>query len=144
MNKKGFTLIEILAVIVLLGLIGTIAVTSINGVNDNIKKEMLNSKANMIEEAALLYGQNYIGTVKNSSNNYNSNPCINVKVYELVPTYLDKDNDNDCLTSDSTDEGCIVDPSDKNNYLDNYNIIVYYKNNRIKAKLDIDKNLSCS
>ena len=40
MNKKGFTLVELLAVIVVLGLIIAIAVPSINAISIKIKENM--------------------------------------------------------------------------------------------------------
>ena len=40
-NKKGFTLVELLAVIVILGLVAVIAVPASMTVSDGIKKNML-------------------------------------------------------------------------------------------------------
>lgn len=145
-NKKGFTLVELLVVIVILAIVVVIAVPSIAGVNGLIKQNMLEKKGEIIEEAAILLGQDMKGSVIASSKKYKNNyPCKSIIVSSLVPDYLDKDNENQCLNqySDGT-VGCIVDPSDDNNYLDKKEIIIYYKNKRIHAIIDLDDTLSCS
>ena len=151
MNKKGFTLIELLGVIIILAVVIIIAVPTINGVVSNIQDNMLAEKKNMIEESAILYGQDVRYSILNSNkkykkgNNATSFPCISKYVYELVPDYLEKDNDNNCLTSTSTSgNGCIVDPRDSNNYLDKEEVIIYYKNKRIHAVLNNKGTYSCS
>lgn len=145
MNNKGFTLVELLAVIVVLAIIIGIAVPSIMGINQSIKDNMLDKKVTMIEEAAVLLGQDIKGSIMNSSLKYNGNPCKSIVVSKLVPTYLDTDNNNSCLDSTSTGTvGCITDPSDAKKYLDKKEIIIFYKNKRIYAKVDVDDNLQCS
>ena len=143
MNKKGFTLVELLAVIALLGVIATIAVASVNGITDSINKNMLEKKLLMIEEAAVLMGEDNKNNIVYSGYNYDGNPCQIYYVYDLVPDYLDKDNDNDCLNLGSS-EGCVVNPINKDDYLDNKEIIVYFKNKRIYAKVNMDNDLTCS
>lgn len=57
MNKKGFTLVEILAVLVLIGLLLGIAIPGINKISSNMKNKSYNKKVNLIESAAILWGQ---------------------------------------------------------------------------------------
>ena len=52
MNKKGFTLVELLAVIVVLGLVITITATKGFGAFDNTKKAITKQNLNAIKEAA--------------------------------------------------------------------------------------------
>jgi len=71
-NEKGFTLVELLAVIVILGIIGAIAVPSIAGVIENSKKDAHIANAQSLLEAARLYDvsddiENTGGTVKYST-----------------------------------------------------------------------------
>lgn len=144
-NNKGFTLIELLAVIVLLGVIITIAVPSINGIVNSINKNMLEKKVVLIEEAASMMGEDIKGSIINSSLKYKDFPCKSFIISDLVPQYLDKDNDNECLAKDSTETlGCIINPSAKDTYLDKLEVIIYYKNKRISAKVDTLDELTCS
>ncbi|MEZ7170812.1 competence type IV pilus major pilin ComGC [Sporosarcina sp. OR05] len=54
-NEKGLTLVELLAVIVILGIIAAIAVPSIGGIIDNTKIKAVHSDAQNIISAASLY-----------------------------------------------------------------------------------------
>ena len=53
-NKKGFTLVELLAVIVILALLATIATPLVLTVQKSIKGKMFDAKDKMIREAAVL------------------------------------------------------------------------------------------
>ena len=55
MNKKGFTLIEVLAVIVILALLSVLVTPSITAISNRIKHNMLESKINLINDAAIDY-----------------------------------------------------------------------------------------
>ena len=55
MNKKGFTLVELLAVIVILGLVITIVGTKGFGAFDNTKKAITSQNINAIKESAKVY-----------------------------------------------------------------------------------------
>lgn len=57
-NKKGFTLIEILAVIVLISLIIIIAVPSVKSISIKSKKKLFDTKVKLTEEAVNLWGIN--------------------------------------------------------------------------------------
>ena len=144
-NNKGFTLVELLVVIAILGIVIVIAVPSVQGVNNLIRNNMLDKKVEIIEEAAIMLGQDMKGSVIASEKTYKTFPCKRIVISSLVPNYLDKDNENECLKEDSTDTiGCIVDPSDESKYLDKKEVIIYYKNKRIHAIVDINDELVCS
>ncbi|WP_186576259.1 competence type IV pilus major pilin ComGC [Aquibacillus kalidii] len=53
-NAKGFTLVELLAVIVILGIIVAIAVPAIGGIIDNARNDANDAEDEMILEAARL------------------------------------------------------------------------------------------
>lgn len=57
MKKNGFTLVELLAVIVILAIIITIAVVSVTGTRNDSLQRVLDTKIEEIESGAVLYGQ---------------------------------------------------------------------------------------
>ena len=52
LNKKGFTLVELLAVIVILALLMVVAVSTVGNVQENAKKNALKTEAQKIVNAA--------------------------------------------------------------------------------------------
>jgi len=145
MSKKGFTLVELLTVIIVLGIIVSIAIPSVMGIYGIIEDNILDSKVTMIEESAVMFGQDIKRRIISSTKKYKTFKCDSFIVSDLVPHYLDKDNDNSCLVKSSTGtKGCIVDPRDEDKYLDKYEVIIYYQNKRIKAVVDTKNELTCS
>ncbi|MGM0844076.1 MAG: type II secretion system protein [Bacillota bacterium] len=57
MNQKGLTLVELLAVIVILGVIGTIAALSIGQIIEKSKHQAFIANAHTIKDAASLYAK---------------------------------------------------------------------------------------
>ncbi len=53
LNKKGMTLFELLAVIVILGIIAAIAYPTVNGIINNTKKDAVVANANTFVNAAM-------------------------------------------------------------------------------------------
>lgn len=78
MNSKGFTLVELLAVVVILLLISTIAISSISAAieRQNVKKD------EAAKEILISYAKLYFDDHKNS---IGDNPCVNV--LELIDEY---------------------------------------------------------
>ncbi|MBQ6687156.1 MAG: prepilin-type N-terminal cleavage/methylation domain-containing protein [Bacilli bacterium] len=132
MNNKGFTLVELLAVIVLLAVIGTLAVPSIMGISLKTKKTMLDTKKDLIKENAKLYGQENLSEVVESTKKLRKNSvnqgyeCITLTVKDLY--------DEGYLTGDKDDEeaGYILNPVDNSN-MNSLKVIIYYKNKRVAA-----------
>lgn len=136
MNKNGFTIIELLAVIALLAIITTIAVPAILGIQNNIQEKSLKTKFSVIEESAIMYGQdNKSEIIESENSDDNGNKYIVIKVSDLVSKYLDADIEfgiNGC----NKENGCVVNPNNKNIFLDDYNIEIIYKNKRIYATMN--------
>lgn len=100
MNKKGFTLSEILVVIAIIGVIAVIAVPSVIFVNKRINVKLYNQKVINIEKAAELYASQNKSLFDGSSE-------VEISVADLINNnYLE--NDGKCGDSD-----CLVNPTDK-------------------------------
>lgn len=61
-NKKGFTLIEIIAVIAIMSIVIVIAVYSVKDSGKSVKEKDYATKVNLIETSAVFYGQDVLET----------------------------------------------------------------------------------
>ncbi len=156
MNKKGFTLVELIGVVVILGIIIGIAVPSYIAVSNNIKEKNYNQKIDNIKSKALEYA---------TDNNVES---ITIPVKALIEEgYLAEENpdngDNekitnplggylDCANIDivRTDDSYDIKLSDTSNcstenIVNNSKIIIdvyEYRNNTLGKKLGSNGNVS--
>lgn len=123
-NKKGFTLVELLAVIVIMAILVTIAVPSTMRISNKLKVDMYCKKIDAIETQAQLYGEDrresFTGNFNQNGTNYKSKT---ITVKELVDTgYLKKD---------QKDSPYVVDPRNKKTTdLYNMSFTIYIKYNR--------------
>lgn len=85
-NKKGFTLVELLAVIVILGVLTAIAVPSVLGISKKIKTDMYESKIKTIEVAAELWADDHKSDCLSQINT--------LQVGQLIPDYLKADDNS--------------------------------------------------
>ena len=121
-NKKGFTLIEILCVIVLIGILSVIATISIVNLSSKSKDNLYCAKIELIENIAESYGIKYELELNNSNELYNGYKSLKIKVRTLVDAgKLEPDKKND-----------VINPKD-NTIMNDIDIILYLKNNQIKA-----------
>ena len=97
MNNKGFTLVEIIAVVAILGLLAIITTPAYETISNNIKTRNYESKKNTIKSQTLSYVEKYFkDKVYDGSNSYN------------------------CYTVDYLIEnGIILSDSDKDEYIEN-------------------------
>lgn len=130
MNNKGFTLIEIIGVITIIAIVIVLATPAINSINNGIQENMLEKKIKFIELAGKSYGGDYRSSIESSTKKYEGHKCIKKTVKDLVLLdYLDKETKED-------NSNYIEDPTDKENYLDNDYVIIYFES------LNEDNNLS--
>ncbi len=96
-NKKGFTLVELLAVIILLGILMAIAVPSYLGISKKIKTDMYTSKIKTIEVAAISWAdENKQSCNATAYNNLTLNDLINGK-------YLRDDEDSNIVNPNTNE-----------------------------------------
>ena len=91
MNKKGFTLVELMAVIALLGILVVLVTPSLISLRNNVTNGSLKSKLQTIHSAAIDYAQDRLNLVPSPINasyklgdkTYNVN-CLQVKISTLI------------------------------------------------------------
>lgn len=129
MKNKGFTLVELIAVIVVLSLLITIAVPSVITISNKIKTNMFTEKISSIESSAKLYAQDMFSESVQASTT--PIPIKIIQIRDLVKTgYLKKDDENCDINVNNS--SCIKDPRDDSS-LDNSLIEIYTKNKRLYA-----------
>lgn len=152
MNKKGFTLVEVLTVIVLLSLILGIAVPNITKASKKAKERTLLTKVKNIEKAAILYGQDHRGDFDINNSTYNQNNtnkekfkyCLNGdtvinncyyfnKGNSIIVENLIENSEGKKYINADDESGNIVNPTDKEKKLNSCKIQIYKKYGKIYA-----------
>ena len=135
-SNKGFTLVEIIAVIAILGVVLTIAVLSVHKLFRKNKESAYDSKVAIIlkqakqyalDEESVLYGS------ASANKRYGNYVCATVTVGDLLTKgYLDK------TDKDLTDGGnVVVNPKD-NSSMNNMRILLYIKSKDTPSSPDYD------
>ncbi|MBE6158603.1 MAG: BspA family leucine-rich repeat surface protein [Firmicutes bacterium] len=130
MKKKGFTLAELLSVIVIMGIILLVAIPSVFGISKVVKDNMFCTKVHNLESAAKLYGSDY-------NDDFDDRGYIKVEVKTIIDNNLYKKETDECSLGDE-DNGCVVDPRDES-ALDNRTITIVKTGQRYYAYYDFDK-----
>lgn len=149
MNKNGFTLVELLVVIALIGLLTVIAVPSALTISKKVKQSMMDSKIELIESGSIVWGQNnksdiytlpYASTVPDDAKCTKANTDSNVKSC-VRKTINDMLNTEKAFKEDEMDEAgttkLMINPTTDKSINDCY-IEIYIKNKRVYAKYDTD------
>lgn len=99
MKKNGFTLVELLSVLIILGLLIVLTIPSFANVYTGVRRENLNGKITEIKAAALKYGDTIKDEVKNASGS-----CLETNVAELIEKgYLISESDSENVIYSSVD-----------------------------------------
>ena len=146
--NKGFTLVELMAVLVLIVIIASIGYAGITAVQRNINQNLWEATVEGIETGAVKYGQDNLNdlNVKATCNNNEIKNCIEVTVGFLIDSnYIDTD-ENEC--EKDSNGNCKEDNAGNIIYTDreiitnnvtgeivNDNIVfIYLENNRVYAE----------
>lgn len=131
MNKKGFTLIEMLAVVIILGVIMVVALPSVSKLINKNRMKNYETYLDVLDEKMKVFIDKYKGELSfsttDSDNNKTSISCYQIKYQDLLKNdfiiesdvkcsgniYLKKENGN--ITADYSNLAC----TDKNG--DSYN-----------------------
>lgn len=133
MNKRGFTLVELLAVLVILGLLVTIAVPAATSVSEKAKAKMLKTKTQLAMQGAILYFQDHKDAFSSGSDLTNCSTSDNVITCHVTFKKLADLSQLDYDVTDDNGVGHVQNPVDKS-YIDNAYIIVTY--NTISRSVD--------
>jgi len=128
-NNKGFTLVELIAVIAILALIIILVMASTNNIQDAMRVNMFCTKIKSIENVAVSWGQDnfqILQEVKSGENhNHVTTATSKIKVQRLLnERYLKPDVENE-----------LIDPRNNGIPMNELEIIVYVKHNRVYAKI---------
>lgn len=133
MSKRGFTLTELLAVIVVLSITMLIASSGIRVIYGKINENMLETRKKLILEGGKQFGiENRQYILGNSCliNELKYSNCKIMKVKELIPEFLstnEKCNGVLCIKNDVTGENMNEDE-----------MAIYIKNNRVHSTFDYE------
>lgn len=112
MNKKGFTLTELLVVVAIIGILSVIIVPSVIKINKNINNRLLSQKEEYIKSAAEMYAEDNPDLFSGTGVTY-------VTVDKLISSnYLEYDEIKGKANCSSESDvqsaaGCLIDPTDK-------------------------------
>ena len=165
-KKNGFTLVELMAVIVLIALIMTIAIPNVLRLSKNTKIKAYDTKINLLESAAEAYGNDNLGAIKDSiarcSLTTNGTDVTDVRYFPTNENGLDDvypcrrftidwlasneirriewDDEDVCNKRDvcTASQDKVVTNPVNNNVINKCFIYVYYRYNRIYAYFDKD------
>lgn len=102
--RKGFTLVEVLAVLVILGLLLILTVPAYTSIYAGIKRQNLQSKITEVKTAAKKYGETIKDEIKNTGA-----ACYQTSIEKLI-----KDG---YLVSDTDKEAAMIDPTNNSKLL---------------------------
>lgn len=137
MKKNGFTLVELLSVLVLIGLLLGIGVPGVMRISSKMKQRSLNTRIDQIEQAATLWGQDNKSLINASKAAFGRFSCSDGKcdtcTSRLIKTLIADDYlDGEMNTKE------FKNPVNGKDFAKVYEctVVIYKKNNRIYALFD--------
>lgn len=146
MNKKGFTLVEILAVIAILALIITISGISIVAIRNNSLNDLRDEKVTEAINSAIIYGQENPNDLTETCtvDGVDYNFCKTITIGELLDRDYNESSEGTILINGENHKDVYNNVTNKSMRCDT--IIIYRKNNRIyatKDNINSDSDLEC-
>lgn len=135
MNNKGFTLVEILAVLMITIIITSISFAGIGVLNKNIHQNMYEETVALIEASATRYGEDHQNKLNTSCTVDGSaqNKCGSITVQTLIDTgYISTKKKNDAGEAVLIDER--KKEEDENYYLNSKTVYIYLENDIVYSK----------
>jgi len=148
MNKKGFTLVEIMTVIGVMGLILVITIPSILSVKENLNEKTYSTKIEMIKKSSKLYIDDNLGAITNEINETLNIKKCNEEIplengmgctfdtasqewrYIYVVTVEDLVNEG-IYRKENNNKGCLVVNPKDNTCMDDEKITFYISNRKV-------------
>lgn len=154
MKKNGFTLVELLAVIVIMALITVISSAGVSAVKRSIYKYLYNNNVTLIEDAAINYGEDHKSYLikeetTSTCSGISYSPCIQLSVATLISKGYIKTKEYYCANESdtSTPVTCTdttkkvktlinktVDEGSTGYYMNDDIVYVYIDNNQVYAE----------
>ncbi len=116
--NKGFTLIEVLVSILIIGLILVITIPSYMYVYQSVKTTNYNNKVNVIKQRAVDYGE----TIKDE---IQSDNCRTILISDLIKKGY--------INSDYNNKNALTNPLDNQEFRDDLNLCYCKSDNTLKA-----------
>ena len=128
MNKKGFTLVELLAAIAIIAILAVFATPAVNDMRIELLTRTYESRINMIKNAAINWADDFLENVPVDSNAtcFNTNTCASCTNigYLIENEYLSGSDDNRTVMKNPL----------TNESLNNKKVCVKYNSNDISTR----------
>ena len=151
MKRNGFTLVEILTVLVILGIILTLAVPSVLNMRDRMSERGYKGKVELIEKTAKSYAENNSNRIKEElgnkcTSNYDDNCiCQNNRCFYVYKISLQKLIDLGEYKSESNVENTckVANPIDNSKCMENGCITININSNHRSATATYNIDETC-
>ena len=135
MNKKGFTLVELLAVIVIIGILSIMVIPNVIKTRNDYLEKTFESRLKLINNAALDWAsENLVNVPSNVTNEYNGQKVFDSNCTKTCPTcgYITVGFliENNYLSGSDENKTVMKNPLTNEN-LNNKKVCVRYNNNDI-------------
>lgn len=128
--NKGFTLVELIAVVTILGLLAIITTPAYDSISNNIKSQNYNSKKSTIKSQTLSYVEKYLKDKVYDGKKVDVNGNKISNYYCFTVEYLIQ---NGIISSDDEEDEYIENNVTGDKYRGNHEYVkVYYDNDKLK------------